>query len=561
MNPGISRSRVRRVVEMRRRARADRGPRVPFRNGTALAVAYAALAVAATLVLSFLVPGSLGALGSGRGAFHTAFANAGVLCAAVVCGRLLLGQLAPGCVSRNSRVLMLCLVAVAADLLCVAAVHAGGSLLRTGLPLRWAADGPDPFVTLFGLLLPHLFAPVLATLLAGPGAGVSLGVALALQNVLFVPKQSGLAAVLLGVLAAIVAPIAVSGVRRRGPLLRVMFLLGIVQLAALASAACAVPDLVPRIAQRVAEAEAGARIGQTLLLLSGMVLLLSPAAVLLLLGPLEHIFAACSDIQLDLFSDLSHPLLKRLALEAPGTYHHSLVVANLASAAAEAVGANALLGLVGGYYHDVGKLAAPGKFTENLMPGEPNPHDALAPHVSALVLASHVKDGIALALDYRLPVPIRDIIEEHHGNSAMAFFLDKARKQAEAKAAESGAAPEPVDENLFRYGGRRPTTAEAAIVSLADSVEAASRSLSGATPAQVEKLVDTIVAAKARDGQLDLSPLTFPDIVEIRRSFAATLATSLHGRIAYPKDPAEEKDAAPAPAAPPALAAPAPAAK
>ena len=124
---------------MRRRARADRGPRVPFRNGTALAVAYAALAVAAALVLSFLVPGSLGALGSGGGVVHTAFANVGVLCAAVICGRLLLGQLAPGCVSRNSRVLMLCLVAAFADLLCVAAAYAGDSLLRTGLPLRWAA--------------------------------------------------------------------------------------------------------------------------------------------------------------------------------------------------------------------------------------------------------------------------------------------------------------------------------------------------------------------------------------------------------------------------------------
>ena len=299
MNPGISKSRVRRVVEMRRRLRADRGPRASFRDGTVLAVLYAALAVLAALVLSFLVPGSLGALGSGGGAVHTAFANVGVLCAAVICGRLLLGQLAPGCVSRNSRVLMLCLVAAFADLLCVAAAYAGDSLLRTGLPLRWAAEGPDPFVTLFGLVLPHLFAPVLATLLAGPGAGVSLGVALALQNVLFVPKQSGLAAVLLGILAAIVAPIAVSGVRRRGPLLRVMFLLGLVQLAALVSAACAVPDLVPRIAQRIGEAEAGSRIGQVLLLLSGMVLFLSPAAVLLLLGPLEHVFAACSDVQLE----------------------------------------------------------------------------------------------------------------------------------------------------------------------------------------------------------------------------------------------------------------------
>ena len=454
---------------------------------------------------------------------------------------------------------MLCLVAVAADLLCVAVVRWGPELFLADLPVRWGPDGSAAHGPLAGFLLPHLFAPVLATLLAGPGAGVSLGVGLAMQSVLFVPREAGLATVLLGVLGAIVAPIAVSGVHRRGPLLRILFLLGLVQLAALCSAAGAIPDLVQDVAHGIREGDAGNRIGTALGLLSATVLFLSPAAILLLLGPFEHIFAACSDIRLDLFSDLSHPLLKLLALTAPGTYHHSLVVANLASAAAEAVGANALLALVGGYYHDIGKIDKPNRFTENLTPGEPNPHDAMAPHISALVLSSHVKNGIALALDYRLPVPIRDIIEEHHGNSAMAFFLDKARKQAEAKAAETGASPEPVDENLYRYGGRRPTTAEAAIVLLADSVEAASRSLAGATPAQVEKLVDNIVAAKARDGQLDLSPLTFPDLVEIRRSFAATLATSLHGRTPYPKDPAEEKEAAPA--APPAPAAPAPAAK
>ena len=178
----------------------------------------------------------------------------------------------------------------------------------------------------------------------------------------------------------------------------------------------------------------------------------------------------------------------------PYSYHLDMVVSNvrefghLVCASEEDV----LPLIFGGYYHDVGKLSAPGKFTENLALGETNPHDALPPHMSALVLSAHVKDGIALALDYRLPVPIRDIIEEHHGSSLMAFFLDKARKQAEAKAAASGAEPEPVDENLFRYTGRRPTSAEAAIVSLADSVEAASRSLPSVTPAQLEKLVDMV---------------------------------------------------------------------
>ena len=166
-----------------------------------------------------------------------------------------------------------------------------------------------------------------------------------------------------------------------------------------------------------------------------------------------------------------------------------------------------------------------------------------------------MKDGIALAVSYALPAPVRDIVAEHHGTSVMAFFYDKAKKAAAAKAAAEGGEPEPVDENQFRYGAasgasRRPTTAEAAIVSLADSVEAASRSLPSVTPAQLEKLVDSIVGAKARDGQLDLSPLTYPDVAEIRRTFAATLATALHGRIAYPKTddgaPADAKGAPPA---------------
>ena len=563
MNPGISKSRVRRVVRLRRQQRAKHGPPTSFRNGVSLALVYVAGAVLVALLLSLFVKGSLGSIDAhvhAGGTVRSALANAGILCAAAVCGRLLLGQLAPECVSRNSRVLMLCLVAVVADALCIGTTFAASSLVHQ-LPHAFTAPEEAQLASLPGLVLPHLFAPVLATLLAGPGAGISVGVALAMQNVLFVPHASGLASALLGSLAAVVAPIAVSGVRRRGPLVRAMVLMGLVQIAALVSSATSLPGLPSAILDGFRAPETRFAVLDPLGLLAALVLLTAPAAVLLLLAPLEHVFAACSDIRLDLFSDLAHPLLKRLALEAPGTYHHSLVVANLASAAAEAVGANPLLALVGGYYHDVGKLSAPAKFTENLALGETNPHDALPPHMSALVLSSHVKDGIALALDYRLPVPIRDIIEEHHGNSLMAFFLDKARKQAEAKAAESGAEPEPVDENLFRYTGRRPTSAEAAIVSLADSVEAASRSLPSVTPAQLEKLVDSIVAAKARDGQLDLCPLTYPDVVEIRRSFAATLATSLHGRIAYPKDPEKEKDAPAAPAAPAPAPADAPAAK
>ena len=225
-----------------------------------------------------------------------------------------------------------------------------------------------------------------------------------------------------------------------------------------------------------------------------------------------------------------------------------MVVANLAASAADQIGANALLARVGAYYHDIGKLAHPDNYTENLGLGARNPHDALPPNMSAIILSSHVKDGEGFAVDANLPVPIRRIILEHHGNSLMMFFYNKALQQAAAKAKETGREPEQVDENQFRYPCPRPSSAEAAIVSLADSVEAASRSLPNPTPSAIEKLVDTIVSAKAADGQLDASPLTYADVNEIRRVFTSVLPTILHARIAYPKAAAPGKPAPEAPA-------------
>src|SRR5882762_7908952 len=263
---------------------------------------------------------------------------------------------------------------------------------------------------------------------------------------------------------------------------------------------------------------------------------------------LENLFQITTDISWLEASDLNHPLLRRMTIEAPGTYHHSLVVANLAEAAAEAVGANATLCRVCSYFHDVGKLLKPEYFTEN-MSFERNPHDDLAPTMSALIIIAHVKEGIDLALKYKLNQRIIDIIQEHHGTSLVYYFYKRALQQHEDARAggkimnlREHDVPE-VREESFRYSGPKPQTKETAIVSLADAVESASRSLEKPTPAKIEQLVNDIIDQRIADHQLDECDLTLSDIRIIADRFRFTLTTMLHSRIAYPKQ--ESKPSAP----------------
>ena len=366
-------------------------------------------------------------------------------------------------------------------------------------------------------------------------AGIAMGVAGALQNLLFVPASAGLQTALVGLATAIAAPLFVARVHRRGILVRLCFATGALQLlGALSNAIGQLANLEEYTLESVRSLAPtfGMELALTLVSVAAAVV-----AVLLLLGLFEHVFGACSDIRLSSFADLGHPLLARLALEAPGTYHHSIIVATLAADAAERIGADPILARVGGYYHDVGKLSNPEAFTENVPAGAPSVHDDVAPSMSAIILASHVKDGVGLAMDYALPSPVRRIVEEHHGTTRMAWFYDKALRLAAERAKETGGEPEPVDENPFRYAGPRPSFAESAVVSLADSVEAASRSLSKPTPASIEKLVGSVVDGKVADGQLADAPLTMRDIADAKRAFSASLATILHARIPYPKAP------------------------
>ncbi len=238
---------------------------------------------------------------------------------------------------------------------------------------------------------------------------------------------------------------------------------------------------------------------------------------------LESIFNLATNSKLIELSNPNQPLLRRLLLEAPGTYHHAIIVANLAEAAANAVGANPLLARVGAYYHDIGKLKRPGYFKENQM-GD-NPHDRTDPRVSVAILTAHPRDGVAMAQKARIPTPVVDIIRQHHGDGVVLYFYDKAVKLYGS---------ENVDINAFRYEGPRPRTKEAACVMLADTIEAAARSIPEPTTEKVEALIRKLVRDKLNDGQLDESDLTFNDLEKICSAFSTVLTGVFHERIEYP---------------------------
>ena len=238
---------------------------------------------------------------------------------------------------------------------------------------------------------------------------------------------------------------------------------------------------------------------------------------------LEATFNLVTPAKLIELSNPNQPLLRRLMIETPGTYHHSMVVANLGEAAAEAVGANALLVRVGAYYHDIGKLVRPMYFKENQM-GE-NPHDKTDPRVSAAILTEHTLDGVELAKKHRLPEPIIDMIRQHHGDTPTMYFYAKTVKLV---------GEENVDIRDFRYDGPKPQTAEAAILMLADTVEAAVRSISDPTRDKISQMIRKLVRGKMEDGQLDECTLTFRDIGRICTAFETVLQGVFHERIEYP---------------------------
>lgn len=238
----------------------------------------------------------------------------------------------------------------------------------------------------------------------------------------------------------------------------------------------------------------------------------------------EQIFGRCTNLTLLELLDLNRPLLRRLMLEAPGTYHHSLMVGTLAEAGASAIGCDPLMARVQGYYHDIGKITKPEYFIENQMAGRRNPHDRLAPTMSRLILEAHVRDGLALARENKLPRVVSDAIAQHHGTSLMSFFYHRARQKD----------PQ-VPESDYRYPGPRPRSRELGVVLLADQIDAAARSLDEPTPSRLRGVVKQLIERRVLDGELDDSSLTLKDLAAVREAFTPILMGLFHGRISYPK--------------------------
>jgi len=262
---------------------------------------------------------------------------------------------------------------------------------------------------------------------------------------------------------------------------------------------------------------------------------------LALLPFLESFFSRITPITLLEVGDFNKPLLRRLMIEAPGTYHHTLLVSALAEQAAEAIGANSLLCRVGMYYHDVGKLEHPDYFIENQTmrrnpKDKPEMHDKLNPSISSLVIVSHVKDGVALARSYHVPEEIVRFIPEHHGTSLIKYFYMQALEQGDEDSPSSEA---------YRYPGPKPHSKETVIGMLADSVEAASRAMEDPTYERLKGLVEKIVNSKYMDGQFDQAPVTLEDLRKIIDSFAAALSAIYHVRIEYPEMPEAESSSSP----------------
>jgi putative nucleotidyltransferase with HDIG domain len=246
----------------------------------------------------------------------------------------------------------------------------------------------------------------------------------------------------------------------------------------------------------------------------------------------ESAFGFITDIKLLELANLNQPLFQRMIIEAPGTYHHSIIVASLVEAAAEAIGANSLLAKVSAYYHDIGKLTKPQYFIEN-QPNYDNKHDKLSPKMSSLIIISHVKDGCELASEVKLGRKIINIIRQHHGNNIVSYFYDKAKKNKDESIRS-------LSDSDFRYPGPKPQTKEAGLVMIGDVIEASSRTLSNPTPARIRSLVRERIERIYMDGQLDECELTLRNLNTIAETFTKILTGIFHHRVDYPESTAKE---------------------
>lgn len=376
-------------------------------------------------------------------------------------------------------------------------------LVAAGIIARWAPARSE--------LIPVALAAILfSVLFDGRIAAVAAMVLAAMIGVQ--PAFGGTEALFLTFVGGTAAALSVQRIRRRT---QTYYSIAVV------TAVYAVAAIV----SGAAAAEPAADIGRSAVL-GGINALVSAALAMLLLPLAERFTRSTTDLTLLELSGPDRPLLRRLATEAPGTYAHSVAMANLCEAACNAIGANGLLARVGCYYHDIGKLKHPQHFAENQTHGK-NPHDQLRPSASAALIRRHVEDGLQLAAEHRLPEVLRAFIPEHHGTSQIAFFLEQAREEEPAALARR---------DLFRYGGPLPRSAETAVALLGDTVEAALRVLDDPTPETIAGAIDHLIQNRVESGQLREAPLTLAQIEVVKREFVRAYTAMYHNRVEYPED-------------------------
>jgi hypothetical protein len=426
---------------------------------------------------------------------------------------------------------------------------------------RMAGAAPDSLSAsecrdLWRLAVPYAFAPLVLSTLLGKNHGIFAAIFVSLWGAIIYREIDPIFLVM-SLLCGFIAVFITLEVRRRSRLIRAGFFVGLstwVLALLFGRIGPIIPQIIGNTHWQLVGWESLIAIG------SGIITAFMVSGALPLF---ESTFRITTNISWLELADLNHPLLKRLVIEAPGTYHHSLVVANLAEAAAESIGASAAMCRVCSYFHDIGKLVKPEYFTEN-MRRDRNPHDDLAPTMSALIIIAHVKEGVDLALKHGLNQEIIDVIQQHHGTSLVFFFYKRALQQQEDARAggkimniREEDIPE-VREESFRYSGPRPQTKEAAIISLADCIESASRSLDRVTPQKIDQLVNDIIEKRLLDGQLKECDLTMRELEEVAESFRRTLQSMMHSRVAYPEARTERHQTplpTPRPTVPPVSAA------
>ena len=360
-------------------------------------------------------------------------------------------------------------------------------------------------------LIPFACAPILLTLLIN----YKISIVISILNVIVISIATGFGAqvMMLGVISSILGATLLKKMQQRNELLYSTLYLSIVGVIITVSTGILISSNLREV-----------------LIKSGITFIggvLSGIFALGILPFLEGTFNEVTTLKLLELSNPNHPLLKKLLMEAPGTYHHSMLVANLAEMASEEVGANSVIVRIGSYYHDVGKTERPYFFGENQMGGE-NPHNHMTPNLSAKIIISHVKDGIELARKHNLPKVIQDIIGEHHGTTLVKYFYYTMKNNSEN--------PEAVKEEDYRYPGPIPNSKEAGIIMLADSVEAAVRSIKEPSEDKIKEMINNIISDKLSCGQLNDCNLTIKDIEKIKKCFLTALNGIYHHRIEYPKE-------------------------